>query len=333
MFKSRLQLGIRNGTVHFDRSDKCVVLHPELDSDVSELEEFHPAFVHRSFSAVSRFVSMGYEHITEMQGDFDFAVVHIPRSKVLARHLIWLAVKLAPRGTILVDGAKTQGIESLSKEVRNLVALKGMISGAHGRLFFFRSSDVFAAWEAKGPVFIPDGFWTQEGIFAADGIDRGSALLTQNLPQSLSGRIADLGSGWGFLSQSIIALPKVTHLDCVEIDHAALECARLNCLDDRVAFHWNDATTWESDQKLDVVVMNPPFHAKRYADPEIGKGFILAAARLLRRDGQLWMVANRQLPYEKPLRETFIDFNEIAGDNRFKVLNAKGPIVSVSWRN
>ena len=62
------------------------------------------------------------------------------------------------------------------------------------------------------------------------------------------------------------------------------------------------------------------------ADPEIGKGFISAAARILRRGGQLWMVANRQLPYESRLKEHFVDFKEIAGDSRFKVLNAKGPI-------
>ena len=327
MFKSRLQLGIRNGTFKFDSSNKFVILHPELDSDLSALTEFDPVFVHRSFSAVKQFISMGYKHLTLMEGDFDFAVVHIPRSKVLARHLIWLAAKLAPRGIILVDGAKTQGVESLSKEVRKLVSLNGTISGAHGRLFFFRSSNSFGAWEADGPIFTANNYWTQAGIFSADGIDLGSSLLAQSLPKSMSGRIADLGAGWGFLSKKIIAFPKVTHLDCVEVDFAALECARLNCLDDRVTFHWDDATTWQSHRKLDAVVMNPPFHAKRYADPEIGKGFILAAARLLKRDGRLWMVANRKLPYEKSLKEAFIDFHEIAGDNRFKVLHAKGPTI------
>ncbi len=328
MFKSRFKLGIRDGTIQFDKSKKFVVLHPELDSDVSELSElseFAPVFVHRSFSAIRRFASMGYRRVTKTQGNFDFSVVHMPRSKEFARHLIWLAGKLAPSGTILVDGEKTQGIQGLLKEVRKLVALDGMISAAHGRLFFFRSSDAFDSWKSIGPVFNADGYWSQAGIFAADGIDSGSSLLAQNLPQSLSGRIADLGAGWGYLSKQIIMLPKVTHLDCVESDYAALECARLNCLDDRVTFHWGDATTWKSDRKLDVVVMNPPFHVRRSAEPEIGKDFILAAARLLKRGGQLWMVANRQLPYEKTLGEAFIDFNEIAGDNRFKVFHAKRP--------
>lgn len=326
MFKSRFQLGLRDGHFDFDKSRKCVVLHPELDSDVAELNDFDPVFVHRSFTAVTRFTSMGYSNSMDSQGDFDFVVVHVPRSKVLARHLISVAAKLAPNGTILVDGAKTQGIESLSKDICKSVSLQGSISGAHGRLFWFQASPDFEAWDVSGPTCLPDGYWTQAGIFSADGVDPGSALLAQSLPKSLSGRVADLGAGWGFLSRCILGLPKIKHLDCIEADHAALECARLNCLDDRIAFHWGDVTTWKSGQKLDVVVMNPPFHSGRSADPEIGKDFIFAAARLLRRSGQLWMVANRQLPYESPLKEHFVDFNEIAGDTRFKVLYAKGPI-------
>ena len=327
MFDSRFYLAVRNGYFDFDQSSKCVVLHPECVSDVKVLSGFNPVFVHRFFPAVRRFVNMGYEHTVQVQGDFDFAVVHVPRSKVLARNLVWLATKLAPAGTILVDGAKTQGIESLLRDVRKLITVEGVISRAHGRLFWLQSSDIFGAWEALGPARLPDGYWTQAGIFSADGIDPGSSLLAENLPKSLSGRIADLGSGWGYLSQSIIALPKVTHLDCIEADLAALDCSRLNCVDDRITFHWGDATSWESRHKFDAVVMNPPFHAHRSADPEIGKGFIIAASRLLRRGGQLWMVANRQLPYEKPLKEHFVDFNEVAGDNHFKILHAKGPIV------
>ena len=50
MFKSRFQLGIRGGNFDFDKSKKFVVLHPELDSDITELAEFDPVFVHRFLS-------------------------------------------------------------------------------------------------------------------------------------------------------------------------------------------------------------------------------------------------------------------------------------------
>ena len=56
---------------------------------------------------------------------------------------------------------------------------------------------------------------------------------------------------------------------------------------------------------MDAVVMNPPFHTGRTAEPGLGQAFITAAARLLAPQGQLWMVANRHLPYETALGGQF----------------------------
>ena len=44
--------------------------------------------------------------------------------------------------------------------------------------------------------------------------------------------------------------------------------------------------------------MNPPFHTRPRADPALGQAMIRKAAAALRRGGRLFMVANRQLPYE-----------------------------------
>ena len=71
--------------------------------------------------------------------------------------------------------------------------------------------------------------------------------------------------------------------------------------------------------------MNPPFHAGRRADPEIGRAFIAAAARMLKPAGTLWLVANRHLPYEISLKDRFRDVAEIAGTSKFKVLQAVRP--------
>jgi len=72
--------------------------------------------------------------------------------------------------------------------------------------------------------------------------------------------------------------------------------------------------------------MNPPFHAGRAADPALGRAFIAAAARMLAPSGQLWMVANRHLPYEATLRETFRNVADAGGDGAFKVFHATRPL-------
>jgi 16S rRNA (guanine1207-N2)-methyltransferase len=75
-----------------------------------------------------------------------------------------------------------------------------------------------------------------------------------------------------------------------------------------------------------VVVMNPPFHSGRAPRPQLGAAFIRAAAALLKPSGQLLMVANRHLPYETALAETFRKVEELPGAPGFKLLLAQGPL-------
>jgi 16S rRNA (guanine1207-N2)-methyltransferase len=77
---------------------------------------------------------------------------------------------------------------------------------------------------------------------------------------------------------------------------------------------------------LDVIVMNPPFHQGRAASPQLGAAFIAAAAQMLKPSGQLWMVANRHLPYEPALAAAFKTHSELPGTPGFKLFHAEGPL-------
>ena len=152
-----------------------------------------------------------------------------------------------------------------------------------------------------------------------------TAPLAAALPAKLGRHVADLGAGWGYLSARVLEDAGVETLDLVEADHTALDCARRNIADPRARFHWADALGWQPEGRIDTVVMNPPFHSGRAAAPELGRGFVRAAARVLAPSGQLWMVANRHLAYETTLKECFAEFREAGGDNRFKILQAQRP--------
>lgn len=150
-------------------------------------------------------------------------------------------------------------------------------------------------------------------------------MLAQALPAKLGRHVIDLGAGWGYLTAQGLADSSVQHIDLVEADALALECARKNITDPRARFHWADATEWTPREKADTVIMNPPFHSGRKADPSLGRAFVTAAAKMLSPSGQLWMVANRHLPYENTLEESFAQVKEAAGDNRFKIFHASKP--------
>ena len=322
MFSNRLNTAIRTRVVEPKKEKKWLHLFPEHPSDFSVVMPLKQVFFHSSFSVVQKFISQGIDGGASVSGIYDNVVVHLPQSKRLAQHLVFLASEFAPQGVVYVDGAKTQGVESIMKAVRKLVPLEGQVSGRHGRLFWFMAKEVFAPWDASAAKEIDGGFKTRAGTFSSEHVDPGSELLAKSLPNDLSGVAADLGAGWGYLSHCLLKSFALISIDLVEVDLIALDCAKINCNDKRARFHWRDIETWFAPKVYDHVVMNPPFHAGRQKELELGRVFIKKASTILKKKGKLWMVANRHLPYEETLSQLFVDFREIAGDNRFKVLQA-----------
>jgi len=316
----RLSLALENGLT---LSQPVSVIGAMPDHDLSEVpagsqvvQPFKPFHDH--------FARLGFDAVAEAAGACQDAVVFLPRAKALARAMIHRACARAS-GVIVVDGAKTDGVDSLLKDIRKRVAVQGPLSKAHGKIFWFQSNaELFADWAAPTSQVV-DGFQTAPGVFSADGIDPASSLLQQTLPPKLGARVADLGAGWGYLSAGLLQNPGLKVLHLVEADYTALTCARANASDPRAQFHWADAVKWNAGEPLDTVVMNPPFHTSRSADPGLGQGFIQSAARNLIRSGDLWMVANRHVPYEATLNDVFHRVQEVAGDNRCKLLHASRP--------
>ncbi len=317
MTASRISLARDSGAL--DLPDGPVaVFSPPAGYDLSTLPRERVTVVSHFAPDVAHWTAAGYS-VTREAPRAATAIVVLPRSKDAARALIAEAAACAP--LVLVDGQKHDGIDSVLKAVKARVTPGGVISKAHGKLFWISGGD-FADWAAADRAV--DGFVTRAGVFSADGPDKGSLALAVALPP-LKGRVADLGAGWGFLARHILASEAVTHLDLVEADAVALDCARRNITDPRAAFHWADATSFQPDQPYDVVVSNPPFHVGRAGDPGLGQAFIAAARRILTPQGSFWMVANRHLPYEEALGRAFAHVEEVGGTPGFKVIHATRP--------
>ena len=273
------------------------------------------------------FAQAGFTVSTHLPGT-DTVLICLPRAKAAGLALI-AAAAAAGAQHILVDGQKTDGIESVLKAVRARVALDGSIAKAHGKLFWFRPAGVdFSDWLARAHrVDDPElgAFQTLPGVFSADGVDPASALLARHLPATLPAHMADLGAGWGYLTTACLARTGVQQMHLVEAEASALDLARANIADPRAEFHWADACTVALPGPLDAVVMNPPFHIGRKAEPALGLAFIAAAARLLGARGKLWMVGNRHLPYDTALSEHFVTQEILAETSAFRVWQASTP--------
>jgi len=300
------------------------VLHPAIDADLSALPQDRVHIVSPLVTVCSRFEKRGYAVSPELPADTRFAasIVCLTRARAEAQALVAAAMAQTD-GPVIIDGQKTDGADSMRKALRGRVTLSDAISKAHGKIFWTLDQADLSDW-ARGPELHPGGFWTAPGVFSADGVDAASALLVEALPEAMVGTVADLGAGWGYLSAHVLTRD-VAAVHLVEAHDMALQCARHNVTDPRARFHWADATLWSPPDPVDTVVMNPPFHTTRTADPSLGRAFIANAARILRPHGALWMVANRHLPYEDALASHFTKVVDLDGDARFKLVRAERP--------
>jgi 16S rRNA (guanine1207-N2)-methyltransferase len=248
-----------------------------------------------------------------------------PPGAIETRYLLAQALNaLRPGGRLTAAAPKDKGGMRLRKVLQGFGLSVDEVSRRHHRICTTRRPDrvegVAEALEGGAPRRLPQGLWSQPGVFSWDRLDPGSALLLQHLP-AFSGAGADLGCGIGWLAQAVLASGAVTRLDLVDLDRRAVECARRNVDDPRVAFAWADVRNLQL-AGLDFVVTNPPFHDAGAEDKTLGQGFIRAAAGMLRKGGTLWLVANRHLPYEAELAAAFARVRPVADEGGYKVYEA-----------
>ncbi|MEO3386579.1 class I SAM-dependent methyltransferase [Mesorhizobium sp. CAU 1741] len=276
----------------------------------------------------------GGAHALQPQADgenYDLTLVLAGRHR--GQNELWIAEALKRTrigGRIVIAGGKTDGAASLRKRMASLLAVEDHASKSHGVVFWLiRTPDADAAVEAleaaNPPLILDGGFLTVPGVFSQAHVDAGSKLLADNLPSDIRGEVADFGAGWGYLSVRLAQrAPSVTALTLFESSFSACVAAKANMTN--LAAHlecrvlWYDLLAEPVERRYDAVIMNPPFHQGRAAEPSLGEAMIRAASAALKPSGRLYLVSNRTLPYEPVLANAFARSGEIIRDEKFKVL-------------
>lgn len=322
--------------------------HPELAAwpEIAGWQPFRPS--------ATKWDSAGFARMDEPAGTWPLVMMLPGKSR--DETLAWFAKAhdlLEPNGTLLVSMPNTAGAARFEKELSQATGSVVSLQKHKCRAFHAVKSEswkeaVFKEWRALGERRkVPHtNFLTEAGIFSSEHIDPGSQLLADHLPASLRGKAADLGAGWGFLTDALLKrCPKIGPVDLYEADARALACAERNlqehlrgiapsrdalslesspCLagdEKQIHFHWHDVTTG-LPEKYDTIVMNPPFHTGQATDVDLGRAFLRVAAASLNRGGKLLLVANRQLPYEAELTALGLSWRKLAEDHAYKILSA-----------
>ena len=325
MRADRLSHAVESGALVVPAHGRIAVFGPAAPQDLTVLPRDRVQIVTRQRLDHDAFVAAGYDVVPEATPGAAMALVCASRAKAAAHALVADAVAcLEPSGILLLDGQKTDGIDTLIRAVSAHATVGAPVIKAHGRMVAVEPASNFADWQSV-PHVTEGGFVTRPGVFSADGPDPASVLLAEALPAKLGARVVELGAGWGYLSRAVLARDTVLHLDLVEADGVALDCARDNIVDPRAQFHWADALSFKPAAPAHAVVCNPPFHTARAPDPALGAAFIRAAQRMLAAEGTLWLVANRHLPYDPVLTAAFREVSDIGGTKAYRLIRASRP--------
>ena len=169
-------------------------------------------------------------------------------------------------------------------------------------------------------------FTTDSGVFSRDGVDPGTRVLIEALPE-IEGRALDLGCGWGVIGVAIGKHWPDTVITMADINQRACDLSRKNAAAAGV-----EATVIESDgyekvlgNTYDLILQNPPIRAGKAV---IYKMFADASA-CLHADGELWLVIRKQqgapsaITYLKTL---FEDVDTVEKKSGFWIIRCRQPI-------
>jgi 16S rRNA (guanine1207-N2)-methyltransferase len=278
---------------------------------------------------------------------YDRVVMPAPPDRTLVRRWLMTASEaLLLGGVLIVAGANAEGGKSV-------IADAGQIFGApvaagyrqkHRIARFTKPDDpdatVLPAWASEDGIL--PGSWarvdislageivvfeTQPGVFAADRLDAGTALLLEHLQVQPGERVLDVGCGLGVIG--ILASRKgAGHVDMVDANLLAVQAAgrnltRLGCSGRVMA---SDVYSAVPGERYDLIVSNPPFHRGKQVDSSVVDRLIGEAAAHLAPGGRILIVANAFLAYGKQLERVFRQVETVAATRQYHVLIGREPL-------
>lgn len=284
----------------------------------------------------------------------DFDTAHLPRAglqrvcyrvskeKPVVHHLINSAARLlAPDGALWLAGAKDEGIRTYCDKAGALFGNKADIR-KQGKVYLARVVRTDAPpgpelddhdYARLRPVAEQHGIELlgKPGLFGWDKIDRGSALLAEQLPNWLERfpqpprTLLDLGCGYGYLAV-MAHRHGIERIVATDNAAAALIACRANFERHAVAGEVIAGDCGNTlDERFDALLCNPPFHQGFAAERGLTERFLAAATRLLAPRGRALFVVNRFIPLERLAKAHFRQIVPYCNDPGFRVFELAKP--------
>ncbi len=260
-------------------------------------------------------------------GPYDLAAIRMPKAKDELELLLHAAAGcLKAGGRLLVYGAKDEGIGSAPKLIAPLFGTV-QTESVGGRCRVWSAIRPEAVEGLRGALeawrLVGVGGWTTyPGVFSADGLDGGTALLLDHLPSLSAGlRVLDFGCGAGWVAARVLAGCGEASVDLLDIDAFAIAAAQANVPAGRCVLGGIDRACGP----YDLILSNPPYHVGKEQSLGVIGDLIDRGAALLGPEGELRFVVQRRLPVERALEQRFREVQRVADEGVFRVWSGSRP--------
>lgn len=186
------------------------------------------------------------------------------------------------------------------------------------------STELFNCWQ--DPAY-PLQLCQHAGVFARNQLDIGARLLLENLPPAGAEQVIDLGCGNGVLGLRYAQLSPQSQVRWVDESYLAVASCQHNIAlnlglqPQRYQAQVDDCLSQQADASADLILCNPPFHQEHAITTHIAQQMFRDSHRVLRRGGELRVVANRHLAYHQVLERLFGGVRVVASNPKFSVLS------------
>jgi len=268
----------------------------------------------------------------------DLVVINFPKSKdELAFTLAMIAPYLITGAKVILVGEKKGGVQSSPKLTQHFLSCCQKIDAARHCLLFGGiyetkkegENDIFTIedWYKNYQINISGIALTiasLPGVFSQKKLDVGTALLLDNLPKDMQGKVLDFGCGAGVISCFVGKKFTNTDLSLLDVSALAIASAKktllLNGLTGNVFASNSLSTVNESYQHI---VSNPPFHQGTQtcyqATEEFLRGIKKHLAANKQQKSDITIVANSFLQYLPIMQQNIGKTNTIARKQGFSI--------------
>jgi 16S rRNA (guanine1207-N2)-methyltransferase len=280
----------------------------------------------------ARFTERTHFGVHAPETSFDAAVLFLPKAKDLTEYLLnALASRLGGRELFLV-GEKRAGIEAAARQLSPFGRARKLDSARHCQLWqvTVETAPQAVALESLAKHFdVPAGdaplkVISLPGVFSHGRLDRGSALLLDNLDRLPGGHVLDFGCGAGVLGAAVKRRYPDTQVTMLDVDAFATASSRLT-----LAANGLEAEVVTGDgidaapKHLDVILTNPPFHTGVHTDYAASENLLRKAREHLKKGGELRLVANTFLRYQPIIEQYLGPCATMAEGQGFRIYRAK----------